>query len=381
MEKKVFEVSRMTEEFDNQKVKMVGMLESLSELVTVSNNDYIEGVIADNGAKVTFKVWGKDMELFSNTYKITPEELPVVVEVVGSTNFYNGIMGVKATSVRKLSDISLDKFLYSAPYKAEAMIKVLKDKVTTNFTSDVLRTLCLMFFENYEDKLKCYPYSSKYHTEKAGLLYHLYLCIARLYTEGSIKAVIGGKEVSVNTDVVATAILFSRTCGLRRYKVDEITGVITSKNDIAKALYGEYENMKVLEAFRSVYEDNFDEKISANPEYCNVEHCILALYGYRKPATQEAERVIELIHSDLKTYAIHENLIGLKANESKPCSILGDSRVLVNLNPPTIKGEKVKNTENKEKADAKPNVKAEDSKQDTKADEVDGLTEDDKPFK
>lgn len=310
---------------ENEKANITveGLLESVEEGMDSKGRAFIRATLTDKTAHLPVKMWQTNLSEFSKLLG-TDNLTSLVVQITGKVDSYNDESQLVASKIA-VSQADIDTYINAAPIKGEVLYSGIAKKVS-EIKDPNLKTLANAAISLDKDKMIACPYSSKNHTEKSGLLYHIYLCLCRILNYAGVPQ-IASEEVDLDT--VFTAIICSRLLGLYRYELDETTGKIISKDETEKALHGELSNVIILhDIINNLL--NTDESFEYSAKIENVEHCVTALYcSAIKPATIEAVVTSEIVFAELTMYAYAENVTSLAPGETKQVQVGFNQRKVV----------------------------------------------------
>lgn len=310
---------------ENEKANITveGLLESIEEGMDSKGRPFIRAMLTDKTAHLPVKMWQTGIVEFSKLLG-SSNLTPLVVQINGKLDNYNDENQMVASKVA-VSQTDINNYINAAPIKGEVLYSGIAQKVTEIKDSN-LKALATAALALDKNKLIVCPYSSKNHTEKSGLLHHIYLCLCKILNYAGVPQI---ATEEVDFDTVFTAIICSRLLGLYRYELDEVTGKIISKDETEKALHGELSNVIILhDIINNLLNTNKSFEYSGKIE--NVEHCVTALYcSAIKPATIEAVITSEIVFAELTMYSYAESVASLAPGETKQVQVGFNQRKVV----------------------------------------------------
>lgn len=316
-----------------------GILDSYEQATTKNGKPYIKGIIRDKSETITFKVWDYTLDSFmkkndlirGNTY---------VVQINGDFSYYEGEPQMVARPfnngliLAKLINITYDEYIDKSYYPAKVMLASIRSFVERMHSPD-LKEICKTVLNNYGEKLMYYPYSENIHSEKGGLLAHIYNCISRVVNcsgEPKYKDE-EGKDCSViNKEIVITTILVYNLTPLHSYNVEQKTATILAKNEYRNALLGERTG-NIIYGQQVIYASCPKHPFTSG-EVLNVMHGVIALNSDVPCATLEAQTAYNIVNSEISEHLVFSNINGIYPGEISKQKIDGIQRCFVNYNIP-----------------------------------------------
>lgn len=310
---------------ENEKanVTVEALLESVEEGLDSKGRPFIRATLTDKAAHLPVKMWQTGLTDFAKLLGAN-DLTSLIVQATGKVDSYNDESQLIISKICKVEK-DLNTYINAAPIPSETLYSGIKKKAS-EIKDKNLKALALAALELDEEKWKICPYSSKNHTEKSGLLYHIYLCLCRILNYSGVPD-IAKKEVDL--DIVFTAIICSRLTGIFRYTLDDVTGKIITKDEVEKALHGELSNVIIVhDIINNLLNTNKNFEYSAEIE--NVEHCIASLYcSGIKPATIEAAVTNEIVCAELTMFTYAETVSSLAPGEAKQTQVGFNQRKIV----------------------------------------------------
>lgn len=273
-----------------------GIIEDVKEKVTKTGESYVCGTLCCRDLKLPFKKWSENLQSIT-----LPQSK--VVQLFGNVQYYNNEIQFVVNS---FGESKTDPKIYvnNALFDPEEMEKAILDNLREisnrgchehkNFTpeDDILcvvelayQTHIILSARFKSNPVLYYPYSGSVHSERSGLLYHVYNVIGSLTEIGLPKSRTndGGYTCAIDLFIVKAAIAVYRLFVIDYYKVDEETGAILETDTTRISLEG---NTHILDLLRFT-EEQADIN-SYSPLYLNFKHCVMALNGLVVPVTPEA---------------------------------------------------------------------------------------------
>lgn len=322
-------------------VTLEAIIDSL-EGGTAKNGAYVRAKLADKQDRLELKVWGINLNSFVKEADLM--EGTALVQIKGNFEFYNGVPQFTTSYVNGSLPIVKSKnniadYLDVGQYDGEKVLRGFQKAVDSFVTDEYLHALCVKALEYNKDKLVYYPYSQHLHTEKSGLINHLY---------EAFKDANGYKSsYGLNNEVVLTAILCSRLGVYTRYKVDFVTGKISEVNEVQIAEQGETANLRVLDwLIEEVIDDlarkkadskeSSEEKRQAyfaikkvrNRLLDKVRNAVAYTYGIVSSSSPECAAVKAALWKELMVYEMSKRRTTLARGEVSKMVILGETVVV-----------------------------------------------------
>lgn len=297
-------------------VEVTGLLESVEDKVAKTNNPYVKGIISEMGKRLEFRIWETNLEALSNSHDFLKPGNVITVE-----GEFQKFQNAVCLSVKNRDNIKLeneenpDNYTFSTPFSGEDMYKTIF-KLVESFEDPALKKIATDILVTYKDRLISFPYSDKIHTEKGGLLYHIFQVISQI-RKNVMPSIKGADVKPLNTELMFTAAVTSHLGGLFIYNVNTATGIIEGINENRKRLYDKFLDANCL------------QRILASDEYNSglVEiliHMCLCTTTTTAPITPEAALFAAYDKAELSFYSMVEavalapdDVVNTKTKEGK----------------------------------------------------------------
>lgn len=304
-----------------------GIIENLKEKVAKNGESYVCGTLCCRDLRLPFKKWSETLQSLT-----LPQSK--VVQLFGNAQYFNKEVQFVVNSFGESKTdpkLYVNNALFDPRDMQQAILQNLKELANrgrqTNKEStpedDILFVVELAYqmhsivenrFKDATNPVLYYPYGESIHSERSGLLYHIYNVIGSLNEIGlpKVRTADGGYTCAIDLFVVKAAIATYRLYIIDYFTVDEETGAILDTDTLRMALEGKSHIMDLL---------RFGEeqaKIRAYPPiYLNFKHCVLALNGLVPPATPEAILACNRVKAELDL-ALSMSSGKVKASDIQP---------------------------------------------------------------
>ena len=300
-------VTRLTDVLKSEKalgrIMTEGLLLSAEEKATSTGKPYVQGFIGNKQYRMMFRMWDIGLEGF---LKDVPNE-EAVVRLVGNHEIYNETPQLIVESVI-MSETPVDEFVRHSAVSPDAMRKAvngLTEGWVREGNCEVLTYVCGFMMDycghyNGLEPLTFFPYGRTVHTEKGGLLQHIYNVVGTLTPVGLPKRADG--SCAVNLAVCAAAAICYRVWIFDYMDVSPVTGSIRKADDRRYALDGKTRAVTLLTDCVRVYcgDESFKGGNSFRSPYLeNLRHCVCALNGLVEPVTPEAVLICSRVKAEL----------------------------------------------------------------------------------
>ena len=254
-----------------------------------NNNKYLDIVVIDEDGEIDGKFWRyKD----GDEEKFKSGTLVKIKGAIVSWMNANQLRIDKLSEVTDEDNISIEKFIPSAPFKGEEMLKELKEYVDKIKNEDIA-TIVELIVEKKEEKLVTAPAAMKnHHSIRSGLLYHTVTmlkagdALSKIYT-------------FINTDLLFAGIILHDICKIDEMHNNEV-GLVDEYTIEGQLLGHIIQGIKEIEVI--------GDKVGADKEVMMMlEHMILSHhynpeYGSpKKPMFPEAQmlHILDLLDASL----------------------------------------------------------------------------------
>ena len=289
-------------------MKIIGVLKSLEEKKDKNGSSYIFGLLATGDKTLAVKMWSMTKE---KLYKMVPQIcVGAITSMDVDEDTYKGETsytiktdehGLPMIAIDEVDDIS--KYIAITPIPTEKMFANIRGDVE-KWGNETLKRVGLTVLDICKDKLLYYPYSEAIHSEKGGLLYHIFLTYCNVlkvyephFTNGA--QVVRDKELilsSLITEVLGVA--------QSEIKVHPSTGVITTPKEDTQ-FFKAYGNMGAVIRLTEILTVS---GLSATPEAKCLLHIAMVKAGVVEPACIEATISRDASISELNKYKAYENV-------------------------------------------------------------------------
>lgn len=273
-----------------------GIITSKEEKATKKGDAYVSGTLSCKSDILPFKMWDITLADFE---KMVPDG---AVQLFGDAQLYEGKISFIVKKIAP-SSTPVEQFVNGSYFSPEKMLKTVFNCFNcSNEDILALAQASLDFYyscgqynkdagnTNSVNPILYFPYSPTVHSEKGGLISHIFNTIASISEMGlpKLEPVKGedGKLIfpcAINLDVVKAAVSMYRLFIMDFFKVDKTTGAILDIDERRLKLEGKTHCLDTL------YDWAKAMKVSLlQPDVMNLKHCILVLNGMIEPATPEA---------------------------------------------------------------------------------------------
>ena len=228
---------------------------------TTNNNKYLDIVVMDEGGEIDGKFW---------RYKEGDEEKfksGTLVKIKGAIVSWmnsNQLRIDKLSEVTDEDNISIEKFIPSAPFKGEEMLRELKEYIDKIKNEDIA-TIVELIVEKKEEKLLIAPAAMKnHHSIRGGLLYHT---VTMLKSGDALSKI----YTYINTDLLFAGIILHDICKIDEMHNNEV-GLVDEYTVEGQLLGHIIQGIKEIEVI--------GDKVGADREVMMMlEHMILSHHG------------------------------------------------------------------------------------------------------
>lgn len=331
----------MLEEGKRNNVTVEGLLENCEEDFDKAGRPYVKGTLTDKDLQLPFKCWQIDLKTFKKKIGIGEEDNIAVVNLTGKVDSFNDTVNfiVNDNANNKVMEKDVNEYIYAAPYKPEVMYTSIYKKVK-NMKIPFYRDLCLAILDKYKNKFLVYPYSTTIHTERSGLLYHIYLCLCKASNLAGLP-VMRNEQSAIDEELIMATIICNHLKGFMVCDVDEL-GRIKMKDDTSCILLGgEMCNLIFLNDIINNLIHEGKVNVTLGGEMEHLLHCVGCVCGSPifVPATVEAEIAVKIISEELNMYKILGEYQSLGRYEARKVKVGKKDRTILKMpipNPPAL---------------------------------------------
>lgn len=324
------------EESKRNNITIEGLLEHTAEDFDKAGRPYVKGIISDKGLQLGIKCWQTDLASFRK--RLNLDDAPVVVNLTGKIDVYNDVMSfiVNENAYNSVVEKDIASYIYAAPYKPEKMYGSIL-KMVNEMKNPFYRGVCLGIMEKFKNKFLLYPYNTTIHTERSGLIYHIYLCLCKVSNLAGMP-IIGSKQSKIDEELVKAAIICSNLKGFVTYDVDQLGRIVLNDEVTETLLGGEMTNIIVLNDMINalIREGKLNQTLGGEIEH--LTHCVGCCCGKPfVPATVEAEITQKIVCEELNLYKMLEEYQHLGNYELRKVKIGNSERKVLKMPFPEIK--------------------------------------------
>lgn len=282
------------------------MVTDLEEKINTKNQPYVTFNGRDKSGVVDCKLWGCKLEQFPWLQNKEIIMIRGTVEKYGEKLQLKVSKGDKGNYLLRASkeedNISMNDFIKTSPCPYENMISEINEMIN-RFANEGLKSICLKFISEYEDKLKYYPGAKGvHHAYKTGWLYHIYNMMRMGNTLADI--------YELNKDLLLSGVLLHDTGKIPAMESDE-HGIVEEFSLEGAMLDHIVLSLKILRELA----DGVDID---NEVLVLIEHMIASHHGQLEwgspviPMFPEAEALHHLDNMDSKINTMKEHLDTMK---------------------------------------------------------------------
>ncbi|MCK8061375.1 MULTISPECIES: 3'-5' exoribonuclease YhaM family protein [unclassified Fusibacter] len=259
---------------------------------TAAGKKYMDATLMDASGEINAKIWDGEPVL------LTIFKEGEIIKVSAKVNSWQGQKQLSVHKYRPINpsdDLDVEKFVPSAPIKAEILYDNIFAAIDAMKNEDIKRLVKALIVERKE-KFMFYPAAkSNHHAVRAGLMYHIY----RMLELGKAMA---GVYPEVNLDLLKAGIILHDLC-----KIDEMAtnalGLVSEYTKEGNFLGHITIGIQLIgEKGKSLH---IDEEVVLLIQHMLLSHHYFPEYGSpKKPMFLEAELLHHIDMIDARIYDI-----------------------------------------------------------------------------
>lgn len=276
-------------------VEIEALLESLEDKVAKNNVPYVKGFISDMGKSLEFRIWETNLETLKKNLELIPGK---IIKLEGEFQTYQNVncLSVKDTRNIQILEENPDNYIFSAP-EPEKMYKTIFSLVE-KFEDEAIKKIAEDYLVTNKEALLVSPFSEKLHSEKGGLIYHIFQVVSQI-RKNVVPRIKGFDLRPLNLELMYTAAILTHASIIALNKVNLVTGVIEESDDKIKKMYDKFADALVIQKLFTS-EDYNSEVVE------KLIHLCLTATTSTAPVTPEAVLFSSYDKAELNFYSMME---------------------------------------------------------------------------